>query len=205
MKRNCWKNMAETSTEENNPQGKAGKTKGKVGKNEEEEEEKPQLLKIGELHPSPFSKKVILFDVYETDEENFEPYISPLATVGEISSSSSSASSSDSSSSSSSGDSSSDSSSSDDSSSSSSSDSSSSGGSSKKKKKKTNKYYTPVAKVLQTYYISNNWNSFINRVRFCTTKQAVRNIIKGHKKRKGMQIISDEFIATLIWNIIKEG
>ena len=193
--------MAEKSTEENNPQGKAGKTKGKVGKNEEEEE-KPQLLKIGELHPSPFSKKVILFDVYETDEENFEPYISPLATVGEISSSSS-ASSSDSSSS---GDSSSDSSSSSsDDSSSSSSDSSSSGGSSKKKKKKTNKYYTPVAKVLQTYFISNNWNSFINRVRFCTTKQAVRNIIKGHKRRKGMQIISDEYIATQIWNIIKDG
>ena len=198
MKRNCWKNMAETSTDENNPKGKAGKTKGKAGKTEEEkkEEEKPQLLKIGELHPSPFSKKVILFDVYETDEENFEPYISPLATVGAISSSSSDSSSSGGSSSSSS---------STDDSSSSSSDSSSSGGSSKKKKKKTNKYYTPVAKVLQTYYISNNWNSFINRVRFCTTKQAVRNIIKGHKKRKGMQIISDEFIATQIWNIIKDG
>lgn len=195
--------MAETNTEENNPQGKAGKTKGKVGKTEEEEE-KPQLLKIGELHPSPFSKKVILFDVYETDEENFEPYISPLATVGEISSSSSSSSGSSSSDSSESSASDS-SSSSDDSSSSSSSDSSSSGGSSKKKKKKTNKYYTPVAKVLQTYYISNNWNSFINRVRFCTTKQAVRNIIKGHKKRKGMQIISDEYIATQIWNIIKDG
>lgn len=193
--------MAEKSTEENNPKGKAGKTKGKVGKTEEEEEEKPQLLKIGELHPSPFSKKVILFDVYETDEENFEPYISPLATVGEISSSSSGSSSSDSSESSASDS----SSSSSDDSSSSSSDSSSSGGKSKKKKKKTNKYYTPVAKVLQTYYISNNWNSFINRVRFCTTKQAVRNIIKGHKRRKGMQIISDEYIATQIWNIIKDG
>lgn len=197
--------MAETSTDENNPQRKAGKTKGKVGKNEEvEKEEKPKLLKIGELHPSPFSKKVILFDVYETDEENFEPYISPLATVGAVSSSSSA--SSDSSSSSSSGDSSSDSSSSSDDSSSSSGDSSSSGGKSKKKKKKkTNKYYTPVAKVLQTYFVSNNWNSFINRVRFCTTKQAVRNIIKGHKRRKGMQIISDEYIATQIWNIIKDG
>lgn len=182
--------MAETSTDENNPKGKAGK--------KEEEEEKPQLLKIGELHPSPFSKKVILFDVYETDEENFEPYISPLATVGAISTSSDSSDSSSSSSDSSS--------SSSDDSSSSSDDSSSSGGSSKnKKKKKTNKYYTPVAKVLQTYYISNNWNSFINRVRFCTTKQAVRNIIKGHKKRKGMQIISDEYIATQIWNIIKNG
>ena len=184
--------MAEKSTEENNPKGKEGKDK----KEEEEEEEKPQLLKIGELHPSPFSKKVILFDVYETDEENFEPYISPLATVGAVSSSSSSDSSSSTDSSSSS--------SSDDSSSSDSSSSSSGGGSSKKKKK-TNKYYTPVAKVLQTYYISNNWNSFINRVRFCTTKQAVRNIIKGHKKRKGMQIISDEYIATKIWNIIKDG
>ena len=192
--------MAEKSTEENNPQGKAGK-KAEEKKQEKEEEKKPKLLKIGELHPSPFSKKVILFDVYETDEENFEPYISPLATVGAVSSSSSS---SDSSSSSSSGDSSSDSSSSSDDSSSSSGDSSSSGGSSKKKKK-TNKYYTPVAKVLQTYFVSNNWNSFINRVRFCTTKQAVRNLIKGHKRRKGMQIISDEYIATQIWNIIKNG
>ena len=192
--------MAEKSTEENNPQGKAGK-KAEEKKQEKEEEKKPKLLKIGELHPSPFSKKVILFDVYETDEENFEPYISPLATVGAVSSSSSS---SDSSSSSSSGDSSSDSSSSSDDSSSSSGDSSSSGGSSKKKKK-TNKYYTPVAKVLQTYFVSNNWNSFINRVRFCTTKQAVRNIIKGHKKRKGMKTVSDEYIATQIWNIIKNG
>ena len=48
------------------------------------------LLKTSELRPLPFSKTVTLFDVYETDEENFEPYISPLATVGTIPSSSSS-------------------------------------------------------------------------------------------------------------------
>ena len=46
------------------------------------------LLKTSELRPLPFSKTVTLFDVYETDEENFEPYISPLATVGTVSSSS---------------------------------------------------------------------------------------------------------------------
>ena len=46
------------------------------------------LLKTSELRPLPFSKTVTLFDVYETDEENFEPYISPLATVGTIPSSS---------------------------------------------------------------------------------------------------------------------
>lgn len=45
------------------------------------------LLKTSELRPLPFSKTVTLFDVYETDEENFEPYISPLATVGTIPSS----------------------------------------------------------------------------------------------------------------------
>ena len=47
-----------------------------------------ELYKVSELRPLPFSKTVTLFDVYETDEENFEPYISPLATVGAISSSS---------------------------------------------------------------------------------------------------------------------
>lgn len=46
------------------------------------------LLKTSELRPLPFSKTVTLFDVYETDEENFEPYISPLATVGTVPSSS---------------------------------------------------------------------------------------------------------------------
>ena len=48
------------------------------------------LFKVDELRPLPFSKTVTLFDVYETDEENFEPYISPLAIVGTIPSSSSS-------------------------------------------------------------------------------------------------------------------
>lgn len=52
--------------------------------------ENNDLLKTSELRPLSFSKTVTLFDVYETDEENFEPYISPLATVGTIPSSSSS-------------------------------------------------------------------------------------------------------------------
>lgn len=47
-------------------------------------EEKNELFKVDELRPLPFSKTVTLFDVYETDEENFEPYISPLATVGTL-------------------------------------------------------------------------------------------------------------------------
>ena len=46
------------------------------------------LYNVSELRPLIFSKTVTLFDVYETDEENFEPYISPLATVGTIPSSS---------------------------------------------------------------------------------------------------------------------
>ena len=50
--------------------------------------EQTKLLKVNELRPLPFSKTVTLFEVYETDEENFEPYISPLATVGTLPSSS---------------------------------------------------------------------------------------------------------------------
>ena len=42
------------------------------------------LYKTQELRPLPFSKTVTVFDVYETDEEHFEPYISPLATVGAV-------------------------------------------------------------------------------------------------------------------------
>lgn len=53
------------------------------------EDNDKNLLKTSELRPLPFSKTVTLFDVYETDEENFEPYISPLATVGTIPSTSS--------------------------------------------------------------------------------------------------------------------
>ena len=47
-------------------------------------EEPVELLKTNELRPLPFSKTVTIFDVYETDEENWTPYISPLATVGKI-------------------------------------------------------------------------------------------------------------------------
>lgn len=52
-------------------------------------EEKKSLLKEDELRPAPWSKTVTLFDVYVTDEENFVPYVSPLATVGTIETSSS--------------------------------------------------------------------------------------------------------------------
>ena len=50
----------------------------------DEIEEKVTLFKVDELRPVSWSKTVTLFDVYETDEENFVPYISPLATVGEV-------------------------------------------------------------------------------------------------------------------------
>ena len=47
-----------------------------------------ELYKTSELRPLPFSKTVTMFDVYETDEENFVPYVSPLATVGSVNTSS---------------------------------------------------------------------------------------------------------------------
>ena len=55
-----------------------------------EKESDKKLYKTSELRPTPWSKTVTIFDVYETDEEHFQPYISPLATVGTINSSSSS-------------------------------------------------------------------------------------------------------------------
>lgn len=49
------------------------------------EEEHIVLYGANELRPAVWSKTITLFDVYETDEENFEPYISPLATVNGVS------------------------------------------------------------------------------------------------------------------------
>ena len=40
------------------------------------------LFKVGELRPGTWSKTITIFDVYETDEEGFQPYVSPLAVVG---------------------------------------------------------------------------------------------------------------------------
>lgn len=54
---------------------------------EEYEKETPSLLGVEELRPASWTKTVTIFDVYETDEENFIPYISPLATVGTLPSS----------------------------------------------------------------------------------------------------------------------
>lgn len=54
----------------------------------DKEEEQVKLYPVEELRPIAWSKTVTIFDVYETDEENFVPYISPLATVGTGSSSS---------------------------------------------------------------------------------------------------------------------
>ena len=59
-----------------------------IDKYEEETGQNVELYKTSELRPLPFSKTVTLFDVYETDEENFVPYVSPLATVGSVSTSS---------------------------------------------------------------------------------------------------------------------
>lgn len=47
-------------------------------------EENTKLFTVDELRPISWSKTVTLFDVYETDEESFTPYISPLATVGAV-------------------------------------------------------------------------------------------------------------------------
>ena len=47
-----------------------------------EKEKQKTLLKTTELRPATWSKTITVFDVYETDEEGFMPYISPLATVG---------------------------------------------------------------------------------------------------------------------------
>lgn len=55
-----------------------------------DKEESIGLYGTNELRPPIWSKTVTIFDVYETDEEGFVPYISPLATVGTINSSSSS-------------------------------------------------------------------------------------------------------------------
>lgn len=60
-----------------------------IDKYEEGTGQNVDLYKTSELRPLPFSKTVTLFDVYETDEENFVPYVSPLATVGTIETSSS--------------------------------------------------------------------------------------------------------------------
>lgn len=59
-----------------------------IDKYEEETGQNVELYKTSELRPLPFSKTVTLFDVYETDEENFVPYVSPLATVGSVNTSS---------------------------------------------------------------------------------------------------------------------
>lgn len=54
----------------------------------DEQDDEKGLYKTNELRPLPFSKTVTIFDVYETDEEHFEPYVSPLATVGAVNTSS---------------------------------------------------------------------------------------------------------------------
>ena len=55
-----------------------------------DKEESIGLYETNELRPPVWSGTVTLFDVYETDEEGFVPYVSPLATVGTINASSSS-------------------------------------------------------------------------------------------------------------------
>ena len=55
----------------------------------DEADKKITLFNTNELRPTPFSKTVTIFDVYVTNEEEFVPYVSPLATVGTIEKSSS--------------------------------------------------------------------------------------------------------------------
>lgn len=47
-------------------------------------QESYELYKEDELRPKSFSKTVTIFDVYETDEENFQPYTSPIAIYGTL-------------------------------------------------------------------------------------------------------------------------
>lgn len=61
----------------------------------DKKEDNIELFNTNELRPIPFSKTVTVFDVYVTDEENFVPYVSQLATVGSVNSSSSSTSTTD--------------------------------------------------------------------------------------------------------------
>lgn len=47
--------------------------------------------------------------------------------------------------------------------------------------------YKKVATILQKYLESNDWNSYINKVRACKKRDCVKNLIVGHKKKEGVK------------------
>lgn len=61
--------------------------------------------------------------------------------------------------------------------------------------------YKKVATILQKYLESNDWNSYINRVRACKKRDCVKNLIVGHKKKEGVKdyynVIIDEICKAL--------
>lgn len=47
--------------------------------------------------------------------------------------------------------------------------------------------YTKISTILHKYLESNDWNSYTNNVRKCTTRDQVKNLIVGHKKKEGVK------------------
>lgn len=47
--------------------------------------------------------------------------------------------------------------------------------------------YTKVSTILHKYLESNDWNSYTNNVRKCTTRDCVKKLIVGHKKKEGVK------------------
>ena len=47
--------------------------------------------------------------------------------------------------------------------------------------------YTKVSTILHKYLESNDWNSYTNSVRKCTTRDCVKKLIVGHKKKEGVK------------------
>lgn len=57
--------------------------------------------------------------------------------------------------------------------------------------------YRTIAGILQKYMTSNDWNSYINSVRKCTTRDQVKNLIVGHKKRDGVKARNNLIITEI--------
>lgn len=57
--------------------------------------------------------------------------------------------------------------------------------------------YRTIAGILQKYMTSNDWNSYINSVRKCTTRDQVKNLIVGHKKKDGVKARNNLIITEI--------
>lgn len=58
--------------------------------------------------------------------------------------------------------------------------------------------WTKIASVLQTYYQSNDWDSFIRRVKDASTRAEIQSIVVGHKKKAGQEYTSHNQIIVQI-------